>query len=84
GAGLSISDTPEIKTHAAALAAMEKAGELANCYRLICGFQKVEAQAVAVAAGHSVIATTDRAFWKHLQAQIAEACRRRCDGWQLR
>ena len=48
------------------------------------GFTKIEAQAVALAAGHSVIATTDRGFWENLQAQIAEACRQRCDGYELR
>ncbi len=82
--GLSIAGTPEIKAHADSLAASEKAGALAECYRLIRGFTKTEAQAVALAAGHSVIATTDRGFWENLQAQIAEACRQRCDGYELR
>ena len=83
-AGLSIADTPEIKAHADTLTANEKAGSLANCYRLIRGFSKIEAQAVALAAGHSVIATTDREFWAFLQGEIAEACRERCDGYELR
>lgn len=82
--GLAIADTPEIKAHAVTLAASEKAGALADCYRLIRGFSKIEAQAVALAAGHSVIATTDSSFWQYVQQEIAEACRLRCDGYELR
>ena len=72
------------EAHAATLNAWERNGCMANCYRLMRSFTKHEAQAIALAAGHSVISTKHREFWQDLQGQIAEACRRRCSGWELR
>lgn len=77
-------DDPACKAHAETLNAWQRNGGMANCYNLMRTFTKHEAQAIALAAGHSVISTKSRDFWKYLQGQIAEACRRRCDGWQLR
>lgn len=60
-------------------------GDLAGAYRLVRDYYPAELQQIALRAGFSCISLRRRsAFMEHLQSQIAEAARRRTDGYGLR
>lgn len=84
-ASMNMGDTPEIKALAGTLASLEKAGDLNGCYALLLKLDRREAEAVALYSGHSMIFTkARREFWAFLQGEVAEACRQRCNGYELR
>ena len=66
------------------LSAAECAGDLVAAYRMLRLGTPTDAAIIASLAGHNLIDTRDRFFWKHLQNQIAQACRHSCDGSELR
>lgn len=77
-------ESQEVTFLASSLRMAERAGNLSEAYGLFRGMRAPMAQAVALQAGHSVVSTTCRHFWPHLQGQIAEACRNKADGYAMR
>ena len=76
---------PEIKQAAEQLVAATKRGDMAQAYGIASRVRYQDLQAVALEAGFSCVCQRDkRAFMTHLQHQIAEASRRRTDGYGLR
>lgn len=62
-----------------------KHGDMPQAYRVIEGIDYQDLPAVALAAGFSCVSPRNkRAFLVHLQKQVAEAARRRTDGYGLR
>lgn len=76
-------DYADAKRIADKLNAATTAGELASAYALVGPLTKEDAQAVMLAAGHSMIfARHRRECLAYAQASIAGACHARLDGWQ--
>lgn len=73
-----------IRERGAALRRAEGEGDLALAYRVLTGLSDADFGAVALEAGHSLIhgrAVKQRA---HVQAQVANSCRQRRDGFAQR
>lgn len=67
------------------LTAATRQGDMPQAYRVIQGIAYQELPAIALAAGFSCVSPRNkRAFLVHLQQQVAEAARRRTDGYGLR
>ena len=70
---------------AAQLTKATRQGDLAGAYRLVREYRPAELEQIALSAGFSCITRRrPREFMEHLQSQIAEAARRRTDGFGLR
>ncbi|PNV26414.1 hypothetical protein [Xanthomonas citri] len=60
-------------------------GDLAGAYATLKGLRINDAARVALEAGFAVTSTQQRKpFFRQLEREIAEAARRRVDGWSLR
>lgn len=70
---------------AAVLASACRSGKLAEAYSLIRDYPPAELAQIALKAGFSCVHPSNRTrFLQHLESQIAEAARRRVDGFGLR
>lgn len=76
---------PDLKTLAQHLTAATRAGKMADAYGIVQGIPYRDLPAVALQAGYACISHTHkRDFIAHLVSQVAEASRRKTDGWGLR
>ena len=66
------------------LRAFERQGDLPAARKLLRSLYIDDAALVGGGAGHTIRWTGHPEFWKHMLAQVAKACAKRCDGFALR
>lgn len=74
----------ELQALAERLQNAERAGDQTGAFRVLASLRAWrDAEAVFLRAGHSVCRWDATEFWRAAQRDVAEACRRRVDGFGL-